>query len=117
MYPLHKQYQTSSYWAERFMNNAEFVGGVTDGVVGLASMDYNRPHIQLTTLKSWFFFEDVIVVVGSRISLSKDDATGEDVITTLAQVCYFSHVYSQLYNFDYSGTHLGSRKSYKPLFL
>ncbi|KAK3895543.1 hypothetical protein Pcinc_000781 [Petrolisthes cinctipes] len=79
------QYQTSTYWAERCMNNAEFAGGVTDGVVGLASMDYNRPHVSLTALKSWFFFEDVIVVVGSRISLSEDDATGENVITTLAQ--------------------------------
>lgn len=74
------------------MNNAEFAGGVTDSMVGLASMDYDRPHVQLTALKSWFFFEDVIVVVGSRISLSEDGATGEDVITTLAQVFYFSHM-------------------------
>lgn len=74
------------------MNNAEFAGGVTDSMVGLASMDYDRPHVQLTALKSWFFFEDVIVVVGSRISLSEDGATGEDVITTLAQVIYFSHM-------------------------
>lgn len=71
------------------MNDAKFAGGVTDGVVGLASMDYNRPHVPLTALKSWFFFEDVIVVVASRIRLSEDDATGEDVITTLAQVCTY----------------------------
>lgn len=86
-------------------------------MVGVASMDYNRPHVQLTALKSWFFFEDVIVVVGSRISLGEDDATGENVITTLTQVCMLLQpcLYTVIYYSDYSRTHSGNCKSYVPL--
>ncbi|XP_050710069.1 chondroitinase-AC-like [Eriocheir sinensis] len=71
-----------------FYNNASFVGGVTDGMIGLTSMVYNRPSVQLKAQKSWFFFDDVILVVGSEITLPDDGKTGESVITTLAQVCY-----------------------------
>ncbi|XP_069184940.1 chondroitinase-AC [Procambarus clarkii] len=80
------QYRLEVSYAERFFNNATFAGGVTDGRVGLTTMVYDRPHVSLNWLKSWFFFEDVVVVVGSALTLTPEDATGESVITTLTQV-------------------------------
>lgn len=63
-----------------------FSGGVSDGLMGAVAMVTNRPHEPLRHLKSWFFFDDVIVALGSDISLGGEDVTGESVVTTLAQV-------------------------------
>ncbi|XP_071526335.1 chondroitinase-AC-like [Panulirus ornatus] len=82
------KFQSSTYWSERFFNNVSFVGGVTDGTIGVAAMSFSRPHVALTYLKTWFFFDDVIVPLGSDITLPPEETTGESVITTLAQVSY-----------------------------
>ncbi|KAK7085943.1 hypothetical protein SK128_016973, partial [Halocaridina rubra] len=81
------RFQSGNYYAKRFYNDARFVGGVTNDYIGLASMVYNRPYVPLTALKSWFFF-DVIVVVGSNINLPQENVTSESVITTLTQITF-----------------------------
>ncbi|KAG7170744.1 putative Polysaccharide lyase family 8, super-sandwich domain-containing protein, partial [Homarus americanus] len=77
-----------SYWSEQFFNNAKFVGGATDGSKGVTFMVYQRLHLPLTFLKSWFFFEDVIFAMASDITLpaSNHATDGDTVITTLTQV-------------------------------
>ncbi|XP_047471248.1 chondroitinase-AC-like [Penaeus chinensis] len=82
------QYHTGVYWSERFFNNVTFAGGVSDGLVGAVAMVTNRPHEPLRHLKSWFFFDDVIVALASDVTLGGDDVTGESVITTLAQLAF-----------------------------
>ncbi|XP_042217015.1 chondroitinase-AC-like [Homarus americanus] len=81
------KFSFGSYWSEQFFNNAKFVGGATDGSIGVTSMVYQRPHLPLTYLKSWFFFEDVIFVMASDITLPAcNNAIDNDaVITTLTQ--------------------------------
>ncbi|XP_064082518.1 chondroitinase-AC-like isoform X2 [Macrobrachium nipponense] len=81
-------YDLNARYSRRFFNDAKFSGGVTDGVVGVASMVYNRPYVPLRALKSWFFFDDVIVVVGSAITLEPDHVTRKDVVTTLTQIVF-----------------------------
>ncbi|XP_042865853.1 chondroitinase-AC-like [Penaeus japonicus] len=82
------QYRTGAYWSGHFFNDAKFVGGVSDGQVGVAAMVCRRPYMALRLLKTWFFFGDVIVALGSGISLPPSDGTGESVITTLAQLAF-----------------------------
>ena len=62
------------------------MGGASDGSVGVACMVLVRPHEPLRAFKTWFFFDDVIVALGSGISLPEDLADDHDVITTLTQV-------------------------------
>ncbi|XP_066951301.1 LOW QUALITY PROTEIN: chondroitinase-AC-like [Macrobrachium rosenbergii] len=81
-------YQLNTWFSRYFYNDAKFSGGVTDGLVGLASMVYNRPHVPLRALKSWFFFDDVIVVVGSGITLDPAYVTHKYVGTTLTQIVF-----------------------------
>jgi chondroitin AC lyase len=45
-----------------------FVGGVTDGEHGAAVFDFESPHDPLRARKSWFFFEDEYVCLGSGIA-------------------------------------------------
>ncbi|ROT83082.1 protein containing Polysaccharide lyase family 8, central [Penaeus vannamei] len=82
------QYLTGTYKAERFFNNVTYSGGVSDGMVGAVAMTTNRPYEPLRHLKSWFFFDDVIVALASDVTLGGDDVTGESVVTTLAQLAY-----------------------------
>ena len=58
-------------------------GGVSDGNYGVASFDFHRDS--LSAKKSWFFFDDQIVCLGSGIS----SGTTNQVITTLNQ-CYLN---------------------------
>jgi len=51
-------------------NNSAFVGGVSDGVNGIAAMDYNRNGLQAR--KSWFMFHDAIICLGAGINSEKD---------------------------------------------
>ncbi|XP_068207018.1 chondroitinase-AC-like [Palaemon carinicauda] len=81
-------YDLNARYSRRFFNDAKFTGGVTDGLVGVASMIYNRPYVPLHALKSWFFFDEVIVVVGSGITLEPSQATHKDVGTTLTQIVF-----------------------------
>ncbi|NOY82203.1 MAG: polysaccharide lyase 8 family protein [Kiritimatiellaeota bacterium] len=57
----------------------DFVGGVSDGVYGLAAMDFARGR--LTARKSWFFFDREIVCLGAGITCPTDFP----VVTSLNQ--------------------------------
>ena len=61
----------------------DFVGGVTDGLYGAAAFDFISPIDPLQARKSWFFFDDVYVCLGSNIK----SRGGHPVFTTLNQ-CY-----------------------------
>jgi chondroitin AC lyase len=56
-----------------------FVGGVSDGMNGLAAMDFKRGT--LSARKAWFYFDDVFVCLGSGITCT---AAGP-VITSINQ--------------------------------
>ncbi|MFW5835559.1 MAG: polysaccharide lyase family 8 super-sandwich domain-containing protein [bacterium] len=49
-----------------------FVGGVTDDEYGAAVFDFVSPHDPLQARKSWFFFDDEYVALGSGISSNAD---------------------------------------------
>jgi chondroitin AC lyase len=53
----------NSVWAEIQTN---FVGGTDDGLYGLVAMD-TATH-NLTAHRSWYFFDDIIVALGSNIT-------------------------------------------------
>jgi len=57
-----------------------FVGGVSDGRNGATVLDYSQRNVKAR--KSWFFFDDIQVAIGSGIDAPA--ATGE-VITTVNQ--------------------------------
>ncbi|HZN32886.1 MAG TPA: polysaccharide lyase family 8 super-sandwich domain-containing protein [Pirellulaceae bacterium] len=62
---------------------SNLVGSASDGNYGVALMDYRRGGVSLTARKSWFFFDDEIVALGSDI----DDAQASaPVFTSLNQV-------------------------------
>ncbi len=48
---------------------SDFVGGVTDGVDGIAVLEYNR--LGLGVKKSWFIFNDQIVSLGAGVNSSE----------------------------------------------
>ena len=58
-----------------------FVGGVSDGTYGLATMDLKRDN--LTAEKSWFFFDSSYAALGTAITLDND--TEHDVATDVNQ--------------------------------
>ena len=60
----------------------EFVGAVTDGKYGTVSFDFRSPHDPLIARKSWFFFDDEYVCLGTGISSKNNDLP---VATTLNQ--------------------------------
>ncbi len=60
-------------------SDQKFVAGVSDGTYGAAAMSLNKNG--LTGLKSWFFFDDEIVMLGANISLQAQ----KSVFTTLNQ--------------------------------
>jgi chondroitin AC lyase len=45
----------------------DFVGAVTDGMFGAVAFDFKSPHDGLEAKKSWFFFEDDYVCLGTDI--------------------------------------------------
>lgn len=51
---------------KKMMNQADFVGGVTDGSQGIAVLDYNREKV--SAHKAWFFLDNAIVCLGSGIN-------------------------------------------------
>jgi len=59
----------------------DFVGGLTDGIYGAASFDFESPLDPLSARKSWFFFDDEFVALGADISSDSD----HPVATTLNQ--------------------------------
>jgi chondroitin AC lyase len=56
--------------ASGYRIESNFVGGVSDGINGIAVMDYNRNG--LTAQKAWFMFDDKIVCLGSAISSAEN---------------------------------------------
>lgn len=59
----------------------DFVGGVSDSTYGAAVFDFDSPHDTLTARKSWFFFDEEFVALGSAITSDSD----YPVATTLNQ--------------------------------
>lgn len=56
-----------------------FVGGASDGDIGIAAMDLERGS--LTAKKAWFFFDGVVVCLGAGITCDSD----RPVVTTIEQ--------------------------------
>jgi chondroitin AC lyase len=56
-------------------NKSDFVGGVSDGNNGIAVLNLNRDSLMAN--KSWFFFNDAVICLGSGITagLNKDVST------------------------------------------
>ncbi|CAL4162501.1 unnamed protein product [Meganyctiphanes norvegica] len=81
-------YQRNTHNAEHFFNDEKFVGGVSDGLVGVSAMVYSRPTVALYARKSWFFLGGIIIALGTDITLPEDEVTNQTVITTLSQEVY-----------------------------
>lgn len=60
---------------------------MSNGFVGAAAMIYNRPTIDLKAKKSWFLLDNIIVCLGSDIFLPPENNNGNQVSTTITQVC------------------------------
>ncbi len=63
------------------LGETDFVGAVTDGIYGAAAFDFKSPHDPLVARKSWFFFDDEYVCLGTGISCTRN----LPVVTTLNQ--------------------------------
>jgi chondroitin AC lyase len=50
----------------------DFVGAVSDGMYGAAVFDFVSPHDPLVARKSWFFFDDEYVCLGTGIQSDAD---------------------------------------------
>ncbi|HEV7347657.1 polysaccharide lyase family 8 super-sandwich domain-containing protein [Telluribacter sp.] len=70
----------------------DFVGAVTDGMYGAVVFDFKSPHDPLEAKKSWFFFDEEYVCLGTDIK-SKSNMP---VATTLNQALMRSDVYMGL---------------------
>ncbi|MDP4680517.1 MAG: polysaccharide lyase beta-sandwich domain-containing protein [Cyclobacteriaceae bacterium] len=66
----------------------DFVGAVTDGLYGAVAYDFRSPHDLVGAKKSWFFFDDEYVCIGTDIKSSKR----LPVYTTINQVLMRSDV-------------------------
>ena len=66
----------------------DFVGAVTDGLYGAVAYDFRSPHDLVKAKKSWFFFDDEYVCIGTDINSSKRLT----VNTTINQVLMRSDV-------------------------
>lgn len=66
----------------------DFVGAVTDGLVGAAAFDFISPHDFVEAKKAWFFFDEEYVCLGTGITLGKE----LPVVTTINQVLMRSEV-------------------------
>src|SRR5690606_5820040 len=66
----------------------DFVGGISDGTYGAAAFDFQSPHDPLEARKSWFFFDDEYVCLGTAIHRSEE----HPVYTTLNQTSLRSQV-------------------------
>ncbi|WP_114748893.1 polysaccharide lyase family 8 super-sandwich domain-containing protein [Pleomorphovibrio marinus] len=60
----------------------DFVGAVTDGLYGAVAFDFISGHDSIQAKKSWFFFEDIYVCLGTDIKAEQD----LPVATTINQV-------------------------------
>lgn len=60
----------------------DFVGAITDGTYGAVAFDFKNQMDTLAARKSWFFFDNEYVCLGSGISSDKEKSS---VVTTLNQ--------------------------------
>ncbi|MEX2396918.1 MAG: polysaccharide lyase family 8 super-sandwich domain-containing protein, partial [Balneolales bacterium] len=60
----------------------DFVGAVTDGLYGAVAFDFISAHDKLEAKKSWFFFDEEYVALGTDIDSQPD----LPVVTTINQV-------------------------------
>ncbi len=60
----------------------DFVGAVTDGIYGAVAFDFKSPHDMVEAKKSWFFFDDEYVCIGTNVN----SRPGIPVATTVEQV-------------------------------
>lgn len=70
----------------------DFVGAVTDGLYGAVAYDFRSPHDMVTAKKSWFFFDDEYVCIGTNINSRKR----LPVYTTVNQVLLRSDVKGEI---------------------
>ncbi len=66
----------------------DFVGGVEDGLYGAAVFDFKSPHDMVEAKKSWFFFDEEYVCLGTAIQSDPD----LPVATTINQALMRSEV-------------------------
>lgn len=66
----------------------DFVGAVTDGLYGAVAFDFRSPHDMLKAKKSWFFFDEEYVCLGTDIN----SRPRLPVVTTINQVLMKSDV-------------------------
>ncbi len=66
----------------------DFVGAVTDGLYGAVVFDFKSPHDKTEAKKSWFFFDNECVCLGTGIS----STSNFPVVTTVNQVLMRSNV-------------------------
>lgn len=66
----------------------DFVGAVTDGMYGAVAFDFKSPHDMVEAKKSWFFFDEEYVCLGTDIHAN----TNLPVATTINQVLMRGHV-------------------------
>ena len=66
----------------------DFVGAVTDGLYGAVAFDFKSPHDMTEAKKSWFFFDEEYVCLGTDIK----SRPNLPVVTTLNQVLMRSDV-------------------------
>jgi chondroitin AC lyase len=67
----------------------DFVGAVTDGLYGAVVFDFKSPHDPLEAKKSWFFYDDEYVCLGTGIK----SKTNLEVATTVNQALLRSDVH------------------------
>ena len=75
-----------------FFNNGSIAGGVSNGSVGLAAFLLDRPTTRLKAKKTWVFFSDSVVSLGSDIVVETNEViASEPVATTINQVKNMFH--------------------------
>jgi len=88
MLPGVTSYDESDLKEKRVTNKSDFVGGISEGQFGAATMILNRP--KLSAKNCWIFLENKVVALGTEISSSHPSA----VKTTLDQRLVHSAVFA-----------------------
>jgi chondroitin AC lyase len=68
----------------------DFVGAVTDGLLGAVAFDFRSPHDFVEAKKAWFFFDEAYVCLGTDINSNQNQKL--PVVTTVNQVLLGSEV-------------------------
>lgn len=68
--------------SKRCRGKSDFVGGLSDGVRGIAAMEYLRDGLEAR--KAWFFLDDAVVCLGSAITSEQP----EPIVTSVNQCAW-----------------------------